>query len=260
MTERTKDALVVAHFGVVSLWALAATIPAGAALAAAEAVGKTVYEKAGCVACHGPDARGSDLAPALAGHTVEQVRLYARNPQGKMPRFGADKLTDSELDAVAAYIAGLPAPEAHVVAIDAAQHLEMHHWIAHHALIANDPKHADEHLSHILELVKDDDDHRRRVERINQLVRANRLKVAAQEVLQMLHAKVAPELSVEKMHLRLTLGAIDAGDTRAAQHYLERYVEGVSAHDRKHAAELLALLKKGDLASVKKRLGHLLGG
>jgi mono/diheme cytochrome c family protein len=265
MTKRTKNKAATRRglaarieFGVASLWASVATVSAGSALAAAEPVGKALYEKAGCVACHGPDARGSEFAPALAGHTAEQVKLYVRNPQGKMPRFGADKLSASELSAVAAYIAGLPMPEAHVAAIDTAQLLEMHHWIAHHALIANEPKHASLHLSHILELVKDDA-HRRSMEHVVELVSANRLKEAARELLNMLHGKVTPDVSLEKMHLRLALGAIDAGDMRAARHYLEQYVEGASAHDRKHAAELLTLLKKGDLASVRKRVGHLLG-
>jgi mono/diheme cytochrome c family protein len=245
--------------GAVNLWVLTATLPAGSAAAAADPVGKGLYERAGCIACHGPDARGTDLAPMLAGHTAEQVKRYARNPQGKMPRFGPDKLSDSELDAVAAYIAGIAVPEARVEALELSAALEMHHWIAHHALAANDAKHASVHLAHILELVKDDDAHRRGIERIAGLVRANRLTPAAQELLQMLHAKVTPDISVEKMHLRLALGAIDAGDMLGARHYLEQYVEGASPHDRKHAAELLVLLKKGDLVAVKKRVAHLLG-
>jgi len=76
-----------------------------------ETAGIRLYIAAGCVACHGADGRGSTFAPMLPGHNAEQVKRYVRNPVGKMPRFGNDKLSDADLETPAAYIAALPVPE-----------------------------------------------------------------------------------------------------------------------------------------------------
>lgn len=231
--------------------------PAGPAYAAAGPLGERVFNQAGCVACHGKNAQGSTFAPPLPGHTVEQVKRYVRNPHGKMPRFGPDKLSDSDLDAIASYIAGLPLPEVRGKRVTIEQSLEIHHWMAHHALRANDPKHATHHLSHVLALVKDNA-HRRDIGRLLELVRANRLEEAAHGVVVMVNARVTPETSMEQMHLRLGLGSLEADDAKEVQHHLEHYVESVSPHDRKHAEELLVRLKKGDLGSVRKQMAHLL--
>ncbi len=101
------------------------------AFAAAGIPGRAIYQKAGCAACHGAEAQGTEFAPMLPGHSADQVKSYARNPQGKMPRFGPDKLSDSELQAVASYIAGLKPPETAAGSIKLPGVLEMHHWLAH---------------------------------------------------------------------------------------------------------------------------------
>jgi len=219
--------------------------------------GTALYVKAGCVACHGVDAGGSKFAPNLPGHTAAQVKHYVRNPQGKMPRFGADKLSDAELDKLASYLASLPVAKARIGSAETLGALEMHHWMAHHALRSNDAKHANHHLSHALDLVKDDE-HRRGIERILELVGKNRLEDAAHHTVQMVAAKITPEISMERMHLRLALGSLDAADVREARHHVDHYVEAASAHDKAHATELAAVLKKGDVESAKKRLAHLL--
>ena len=244
--------------GAMALAAIAAgEIVFGAQALAAEVDGARVYQKAGCVACHGADARGSSFAPALPGHTGEQVRRYVRNPQGAMPRFDLDKLSDAELSALGVYIEGLSATT-HVAGPDPATAIEMHHWLAHHALLANDRKHAEVHLAHLLGLVQDQE-HRRDIERIRGLARHGDMTRAARGVLEMMQAKLSLDMSIGTMHLRLALGAVEASDTDSARHYLEQYIESASAHDRHHAEALLGLLKRGDLGAVKSRLVHLLG-
>lgn len=236
----------------VALW----LSPPPPASAAAGPAGERIFNQAGCVACHGKNARGSTVAPPLAGHTAEQVKHYVRSPHGKMPRFGPDKLRDADLDAVASYIAGLALPKIRVKPVGFEQTIEMHHWMAHHSLRSNDAEHATDHLSHLLKLVKDDA-HRRGIERLLELVRAKRFEEAAHGVVEMVSTKVTPGISMEQMHVRLALGSLEAGDTKEVQHHLEHYVESAPPHDRKHAEELLAALMKGDLDAVRKRLAHL---
>lgn len=243
------------------LWAplLAAALSALPAPAQARAhmPGMALYQRAGCIACHGEDGRGSKVAPPLAGHTEDQVKRAVRNPQGIMPRFGEDKLTERELTALAAYIAGLEAGPA-AAAPDFPGALEAHHWLAHHALRSNDAEHGIHHLTHARELAADEA-HRAQIDRTLALARAGRLEQAAHAVVEMVSSRITPDVSMEKLHLRLALGAIDNANAKEVEHHLQHYVEGSSAHDRRHAEELLTLVRKGDLASVKKRIAHLLG-
>lgn len=232
-------------------------LPAALAHASTHMAGMALYQKAGCIACHGENARGSKIAPPLAGHTEEQVRRAVRNPQGIMPRFGDDKLTEKELRALAAYIAGLepgPAP----AAFEFPGALQAHHWLAHHALRSNDAEHGIHHLSHARELVRDEA-HRAELDRTLALARAGRLEEAAHAVVEMVSSKITPDVPMEKLHLRLALGAIDDSNAKEVEHHLQHYVEGASAHDRRHAEQLLKLVRKGDLLTVKKRIAHLLG-
>ncbi|MCH8100945.1 MAG: cytochrome c [Proteobacteria bacterium] len=54
--------------------------------------GKRLFLTTGCATCHGQEAAGSAIAPALAGHTAEQVRRQVRSPIGSMPRYSPDRL------------------------------------------------------------------------------------------------------------------------------------------------------------------------
>ncbi len=70
-----------------------------------------------CSACHGPSGAGNPLAnfPRLAGQHAQYVAKALRdfksgarsNDAGRMMRDVAAKMTDTEIDAVASYIAGL---------------------------------------------------------------------------------------------------------------------------------------------------------
>jgi hypothetical protein len=78
-------------------------------------------------------------------------------------------------------------------------------------------------------------------------------------VVEMVSSKITPNVPMEKLHLRLALGAIDDSNAKEVEHHLQHYVEGASAHDRRHAEQLLTLVREGDLLTVKKRIAHLLG-
>lgn len=76
----------------------------------------------GCVACHGPDATGTQLAPDLtdsewiniSGPNMDEIVQLIQTgvPQplqhpGPMPPMGGANLTDQQVEALAAYVAGI---------------------------------------------------------------------------------------------------------------------------------------------------------
>ncbi len=72
--------------------------------------------KAKCVACHGADGKGSAMGTKLGAHdfaspdvqkeTDAQLTEIITNGKGKMPAY-KDKLKDSEIKDLAAYVRGL---------------------------------------------------------------------------------------------------------------------------------------------------------
>jgi glucose/arabinose dehydrogenase/mono/diheme cytochrome c family protein len=99
-------------------------VPAGSSRRAVE-LGDDVFHGrtggAGCTGCHGTDASGTPLGPALLGHrwiwgdgSYQSIEKIIREgvPQPKqyrapMPPMGGAQLTDEQLSAVAAYVWGL---------------------------------------------------------------------------------------------------------------------------------------------------------
>ena len=86
--------------------------------------GRAVFEgKGNCFACHGRDAKGTPLAPDLTDSTwinidgsLPAIRDLVRTGVAKpkqhpapMPPMGGARLTEKEIAAVAAYVAGLSA-------------------------------------------------------------------------------------------------------------------------------------------------------
>lgn len=84
------------------------------AMAADATKGKAVFDgaKPACKMCH-TDAKNS-LAKAGADNTADDLKAWVRTPKdmmtkrkktGMMPAFGADKISDADLDALVAYLA-----------------------------------------------------------------------------------------------------------------------------------------------------------
>jgi mono/diheme cytochrome c family protein len=85
--------------------------------------GKQLFTgQGGCHACHGPDATGTQLAPDLTDsewinvsgrnydEIVELIKSGVPQPKehpGPMPPMGGANLDDAQVDALAAYVAGL---------------------------------------------------------------------------------------------------------------------------------------------------------
>jgi mono/diheme cytochrome c family protein len=74
--------------------------------AATIANGKGVFSAAGCSACHGAQAQGTTLAPAIAPPPLELPAMiaYVRQPTGKMPPVPEATATDKQLGDVFAFL------------------------------------------------------------------------------------------------------------------------------------------------------------
>ena len=72
----------------------------------AQGEGRDLFIAKGCPGCHGQDAEGISIAPALAGHTEQMVSRQVRTPRFRMPAF-SERQIEAELEAVAHFIAGL---------------------------------------------------------------------------------------------------------------------------------------------------------
>jgi len=79
------------------------------ASAATITTGKAVFAEAGCSTCHGAQAQGTNLAPAIVPPPTDLQGLiaYARKPTGKMPPVPVATATDKQLADVYAYLQSL---------------------------------------------------------------------------------------------------------------------------------------------------------
>ena len=86
----------------------------------------SAYVAAGCAACHGDHAEGTEIGPALPGHSSEVIMRQIRAPLGSMPAYGEDRLSDAQLDLIVEFIVAL-APEAeHIEPLDLPGSLAVH--------------------------------------------------------------------------------------------------------------------------------------
>ncbi len=107
--------------------------------------GEELYESKGCAACHGEGGVGTDLAPALPGHTEEQVLKQVRAPRGQMPALGPEKISDDDLAAIAAYVVSLsPAVGAHGHGMFKASADEINHLRLTFSALGANPDRADD--------------------------------------------------------------------------------------------------------------------
>lgn len=95
---------VISSLPVVLAFATALSAPAIAQDRAID--GGATFAQSACAGCHGPQGRGTALAPAIAGPslTEEQFRSAVRTARGAMPAFGADVLSDDTVTALHAYL------------------------------------------------------------------------------------------------------------------------------------------------------------
>ncbi len=59
-----------------------------------------------CASCHAADGTGTPLGPDVVGESIDEILDVVRSGDSGMPGFGAAVITDGELDAMAAWLAG----------------------------------------------------------------------------------------------------------------------------------------------------------
>jgi mono/diheme cytochrome c family protein len=71
--------------------------------------GKAVFDSAGCAACHGAQAQGTAMAPAIAPPPLDLPAMiaYVRQPTGKMPPISEATASDKQLADVFAFLQSL---------------------------------------------------------------------------------------------------------------------------------------------------------
>lgn len=72
------------------------------------AQGAQLFAQQGCGACHGPEGKGTAIAPSVVGKGREEIVKQVRTPKGAiMPPFAASVLSDENLDKIVAFITSL---------------------------------------------------------------------------------------------------------------------------------------------------------
>jgi mono/diheme cytochrome c family protein len=233
------------------------TEPSGEEPAGEAGTGRAIYLAAGCGACHGQMAEGTDVGPSLAGHSAEQVHQQVRSPLAQMPAYPVEQLSDDDLEAIAGYIAGLKPTDEHVEPIRLSEVLAVHHWMAISAIAVGDRGDALHHVGHIIEAVKGE--HLGAMEEARRHLRAGELHEAEHLIEEMLAGKAEPELSREWLSLPLALTAVDQRDREEAIHQIRHFLELAKGADRQKGEAVLAHLREGDLHDAEHGITDLLG-
>ena len=201
--------------------------------------------------------QGSQIAPALPGHSEAQVRRQVRAPMGLMPVFPPDRVSNQELEEIAAYITTLSGPHGYMAPVSIADAIAQHQWMALFSLKDEAQDEAMHHISHIIELVEGD--HLARMNESLRVLEAGNLHDAEHIIEDMLAGTADLGLHEEEVHLRLAVTSIKVEDAADATHHLEHYL-GLIEVDSQEAgigAAVLGLLEAGDLSEAEHQISEL---
>ena len=220
--------------------------------------GPQLFADKGCAACHGQNGEGSNIAPALPGHTAEQVRRQVRNPVGAMPSFGPEKISDEELEELVEFITELTMV-GHQEPLDLSRDnaVTMHHWMAILALKADGVAEASHHVKHIIELVESAH-HRGRMEGVLEALDGDKLHDAEHSIEEMLAGTAEPELSLGELHLQLVLSALAVQGVEDAQHHMGHFIEEGEPSQIDLAGEVMEHLNAGELHEAEELVKELI--
>ena len=124
------------------------------------------------------------------------------------------------------------------------------------AIAVGDTGDALHHVGHIIETVQGE--HRETMEARRHL-RAGELHEAEHLIEEMLSGKAKPELSRERLSLRLALTAVDQRDRQEALHQIRHVLELAKGARRQKGEAVLAHLREGDLHGAEHGIADLLG-
>lgn len=225
------------------------------------AEGHELYVQVGCSACHGQNAEGG-LGPALAGHTREQVLRQVRSPIGQMPPFPPERLSDEDLEKIAAYIVSLGPPQAgHKHGVEISTPEQIHHLMAVLAIQAGNLEDAAHHVRHALEF-NPESEHKQQMEQALAMLEAGEAH-EAEHLLQEMVGTLAGEenhKTLAELHLELALAAVEQGDVAEAQHQIGHFLEVATGQDKETGEEIMTFLNARDLEAAEGHIRELLGG
>lgn len=224
---------------------------------AASTTGHDLYVQAGCGGCHGENAEGTGVGPALAGHSEPVVIRQVRSPLDRMPSYSPARLSDEDLDEIAKYIASLAPQKTHVEPVKLPELSATHHWMALSALQAGDLRDALHHVNHTIDLVQGR--HLAAMRRAREHLEAGDAHEAEHLIAEMLAGETKPDLSLRRIHLRLALAAVESRDTKEAIHQVRHFVAVAGGKEKRAGRAVLADLKARDLHEVAHALERLLG-
>jgi len=94
------------------LTVLAYVLAAGPAMAADAAEERAAFDRAGCWSCHSYQGQGGRHGPAIARPTMSYAAFsrFVRTSSRDMPPFTARVLSDTDLEAIYAYLQSIPEP------------------------------------------------------------------------------------------------------------------------------------------------------
>jgi len=224
---------------------------------AAAKEGHQLYIQAGCGGCHGENAEGTEIGPALPGHGEAVVIRQVRSPLDKMPSYSAARLSDEDLHEVAEYIASLAPEETHMEPVELSDLSATHHWMALSAIEAGDLEDALHHLNHIIDLVKGK--HLATMKAAREHLEAGDVHEAEHLVEEMLAGTAKPDLSLKRLHLQLALVAIEARDAEEAIHQTRHFVTLAKGTGKQDGRKVVTALAAGDLHEAEHLAQRLLG-
>ncbi len=260
--KSTKNYLVVAFmiaFSVLLVISCGGVEPASTPTTPVDrvAAGKQLFIDKGCAACHGLNAEGTNIAPALPGHNTEQVMRQVRSPVGSMPLSSPEQISDDELEMIADYIGSLEHEDEHIEPVDMDDALVMHHWMALYALESDNEAEAEHHLHHILELVTDPE-HKAQMGEVLEHIQAGDFHDASHALEEILVEKADPGVSLENLHLQLALAALEAEDLDDAKHHIEYFIGLATGDEKARGEEIIDLMEQGRIHDAEHEVEELL--
>ncbi|MCH7746255.1 MAG: cytochrome c [Chloroflexi bacterium] len=231
--------------------------PTAEAQAEPMSLGHELFIAKGCSACHGQDAEGTVIAPALTGHTMAQVRRQVRAPLGIMPVFPPDKISNEELEEIAMYIGGLGGGHAHMSGAVTPGEVVLHHWMTLSSIEADNVPEAIHHLGHIIELTEGQ--HRSQMEKTITLLNEGSVEEGTRIVEQMLAGLEHVEMDESSIHLTLALSAASVEQIDVAESHVEHFLEAAEGEDLEAAEHIISLLHDGEIHDAVDALENLLG-
>jgi len=219
--------------------------------------GREIFVAHECTTCHGEDAQGTDIAPALPGHTDFMVRRQVRAPMGIMPVYSPNDISADELTALSAYITTLEGTHIHDAGSRADESL-LHHQLALAALRAGDAEEAQYQVEQILPLVASE--HLELMETVRDLIVVRNLSEAELLISNMLRGVPDDGSTPFELALQLVLIALRNDAPQQIVNHLEHVITlAEDAEDLELIENLQLLIDVGAFHDAEHRIEERVG-